>query len=166
MDYLWSPWRYRYVSETGKATGCVFCEVAKGGPASDRASLILYRGRHTFILLNKFPYIVGHALIVPYAHVAEFPRLGADVIQEMMKLTQEYQSALETVYHPDGYNWGMNQGQSAGAGVRDHLHLHVLPRWVGSDNFMSVIGETRMLPEDLPTTYDKLLARLQHKQPT
>ena len=166
MDYLWSPWRYRYVSQAGKSSRCVFCKIAEGDPAEDRTSLVLFRGRFNFIVLNKFPYIVGHALIVPYAHLAEFPRLDAESLEEMMKLTQEYQTALEAVYHPDGYNWGMNLGQSAGAGVRDHLHLHVVPRWVGGENFMPVIAETNLLPEDLSTTYDKLAARFRRKEPS
>ncbi len=161
MDYLWTPWRYAYISQVGKSGPCVFCELPKGDPAGDRESLILFRGRYNFILLNKFPYTVGHALIVPYAHLADFPRLDAETLQEMMKLAQAYQTALEAVYHPGGYNWGMNLGQAAGAGVRDHLHLHILARWVGSDNFMAAIGETRLLPEDLRSTYDKLAARFQ-----
>jgi ATP adenylyltransferase len=159
MDHLWSPWRYGYISQIGKSDRCVFCEIAKGDPAGDRESLILYRGRFNFILLNKFPYTVGHALIVPFAHLADFPRLGSETLHEMMGLAQAYQTALEAVYNPDGYNWGMNLGQSAGAGVRDHLHLHIVARWMGSDNFMPVIGETRLLPEDLASTYNKLAAR-------
>lgn len=163
MDYLWSPWRYRYVSQAGKADRCVFCDIAGREPSGDRESLVLCRGRFNFILLNKFPYTVGHALIVPYAHLADFPKLEAEALAEMMRLTQEYQAALEAAYHPDGYNWGMNLGQSAGAGIRDHLHLHVVPRWAGSDNFMPVVAETRLLPEDLPTTYDKLAPRFRAK---
>jgi ATP adenylyltransferase len=156
MDYLWSPWRFRYVSEADKSDHCVFCKLAGGDPSRDRESLILHRGRSNFIVLNLFPYTTAHALIVPYAHVAEFHQLEKETLVEMMALAQNLNSAIETTYHPEGYNLGMNLGKAAGAGVADHLHFHFLPRWAGSANFVTVIGETRVLPEELNTTYDKL----------
>jgi len=157
MDQLWSPWRFRYVI-AGKSDGCIFCEYAAGDASRDRERLILHRGRLNFIVLNLYPYTTGHVMVTPYAHVANFGQLDSPTLQEMMQLAQSVQSALEASYHPEGYNLGMNLGKSAGAGVADHLHLHFLPRWNGDTNFMTVIGETRIHPEDLGTTYDKLLA--------
>ena len=156
MDYLWSPWRFRYVSEADKATQCVFCKMVNGDPARDRENLILHRGRSNFVVLNLFPYTTAHALVVPYAHVADLSEVEKDTLVEMMGLAQKLNAAIEATYHPDGHNLGMNLGKAAGAGVADHLHLHFLPRWAGSANFVTVIGETRVLPEELITTYDKL----------
>ena len=156
MDYLWSPWRFRYVSEAAKAAGCVFCDQPAGDPAHDREKLVLQRGRHNFILLNLYPYTTGHMMIAPYAHVANLADLKAEALTEMMALAQAAEGALKACYKPEGLNVGMNLGKCAGAGVADHLHLHLLPRWTGDSNFMTVIGETRVQPEELLTTYDKL----------
>jgi ATP adenylyltransferase len=134
----------------------VFCDMAGAGPSRDRESLILYRGRSNYVILNLYPYTTAHSLVVPYAHVAQFTELGTDALGEMMALAQKLNAAIEKTYHPDGYNLGMNIGKAAGAGVADHAHLHFLPRWAGSANFMTVIGETRTMPEELLTTYDKL----------
>src|SRR6267154_1012222 len=154
MDYLWTPWRYRYVSEARNVTGCVFCDL----PAANRdeESLIVLRGANTFVILNRYPYTSGHVMIVPFAHTADFPGLDTATTAEIMLLAQRVQAALEGVYHPDGFNLGMNLGRSAGAGIADHLHLHLLPRWTGDTNFMTSIGETRLEPEELRVTYDKL----------
>ncbi len=157
MDYLWTPWRYRYVSQRGTGDRCLFCEKASGDVAHDREHLILHRAQRNFILLNLFPYTTGHAMVAPYAHVAHLDGVEKDVLAEMMELAQKLQIALKVVYRPHGYNLGMNLGESAGAGVADHLHLHVLPRWTGDSNFMTVISETRVQPEDILTTYDKLV---------
>lgn len=157
MDYLWSPWRFRYVSEQAGSGGCVFCEKGTANPADDREHLILYRARQNFVLLNLFPYTTGHVMIAPYAHVGDLAPLPSETLAEMMHLAQQLQGALEATYHPEGYNLGMNLGKCAGAGVRDHVHLHVLPRWAGDSNFMTVVAETRVEPEDLKTTYDKLV---------
>jgi ATP adenylyltransferase len=156
MDYLWSPWRYRYVSQADKATRCVFCETVEAPRSRDRENLVLYRARSNFILLNLYPYTSGHSMIIPYAHVASLEEVEPATLVEMMELARRLQSALMNCYHPDGYNLGMNLGKSAGAGVADHLHLHLLPRWTGDGNFMTTIGETRVLPQDLFTTYDLL----------
>ncbi len=158
MDYLWSPWRYRYVSQAGKGEGCPFCLKKETGPATDREQLVLHRGQSNFVLLNLYPYTTGHVLITPYAHVANLDQLPPETLVEMMGLAQRVQAALKECYHPEGYNLGMNLGRVAGAGVADHLHLHLLPRWGGDVNFMTVIGETRVHPEELSTTYDKLAA--------
>jgi ATP adenylyltransferase len=157
MEILWSPWRFRYVSEGVKAEDCIFCQVAAADPAGDREHLILCRGRRNFVLLNLFPYTTGHTMIAPYAHVANLSDLDAETLQEMMELAQRAHHALEMAYHPEGYNLGMNLGRCAGAGVADHIHLHLLPRWTGDSNFMTVVGETRVQPEALPSTYNKLL---------
>jgi ATP adenylyltransferase len=156
MDYLWSPWRYRYVSQAGKSEGCPFCQKAAGDPSQDRENLVLHRGRNNFILLNLYPYTTGHMLVTPYAHIATLEEVTPDTLTEMMQLAQRLQAALRASYNPEGYNLGMNLGKCAGAGVADHVHLHLLPRWTGDSNFMTVVGEARVQPEDLLATYDKL----------
>lgn len=157
MDELWSPWRFRYVANVDQNTRCIFCDKAAAEAAKDRENLVLYRGRTNFLLLNLFPYTTGHTLIAPYAHVANLDELEPAALTEMFLLAQRVQRALRDCYHPDGYNLGMNLGRSAGAGIEHHLHLHILPRWMGDANFMTVVGETRVQPEDLLTTYDKLV---------
>jgi ATP adenylyltransferase len=154
MDYLWTPWRYRYIAQAGKHQTCVFCDAPAAG--DDAATLIVLRGVKNYIILNRYPYTSGHAMVVPYAHTAELGDCDAATLSEMMLLAQRTQAALETVYHPEGYNLGMNLGRSAGAGVLGHLHLHVLPRWTGDTNFMTTVSETRLEPEDLSSTYQKL----------
>ncbi|MGH9681861.1 MAG: HIT family protein [Candidatus Acidiferrales bacterium] len=158
MDYLWTPWRYRYVSEARNATGCVFCDLPAAG--RDEEALIVLRGAKNFVILNRYPYTSGHVMIVPYLHTSDFAGLDADTTSEMMLLAQRVQAAIAGTYHPDGFNLGMNLGRSAGAGIADHLHLHLLPRWNGDTNFMTTVGETRMEPEDLATTYERLRAAL------
>jgi ATP adenylyltransferase len=158
MDYVWTPWRYRYIATAGDTTGCIFCDL----PAANRdeETLIVLRGVKNFVILNRFPYTSGHVMIVPYAHTADFAGLDAETTSEMMLLAQRAQAALESVYHPGGFNLGMNLGRAAGAGIADHLHLHLLPRWQGDTNFMTTIGETRLEPEKLSTTYARLRAAL------
>ena len=154
MDYLWTPWRYRYVSEVKNVTGCVFCNAHTAN--LDEEWLIVQRGAKNFVILNRYPYTVGHVMIVPYAHTADFSGLERDTSAEMMLLLQRAQAAIDDVYHPDGFNLGMNLGRSAGAGIADHLHMHLVPRWTGDTNFMTTVSETRLEPEDLSTTYTKL----------
>jgi ATP adenylyltransferase len=160
MDQLWSPWRYRYVSQAGKGEGCPFCPKVPLDPPRDRENLVLFRGKFNFVLLNLYPYTTGHMLITPYAHVASLDQVAKGTLEEMMGLAQQAQAALKKCYNPEGYNLGMNLGKCAGAGVADHLHLHLLPRWGGDVNFMTVVAETRVQPEDLFDTYDKLAACL------
>lgn len=154
MDYLWTPWRFAYITGADKAAGCVFCELLKSD--DDQKALIVYRGQHNFITLNAFPYTSGHAMIVPYEHLDRLHKLPPTVSDEMMQLSQRLEAALLEIYKPDGVNLGMNIGKAAGAGVAGHVHMHVLPRWVADSNFMSVVGETRVLPESLSTTYERL----------
>jgi ATP adenylyltransferase len=156
MDYLWTPWRYKYMEQVtaGKEPECVFCDALARN--DDAATLIAHRGAKTFVILNRFPYTSGHVMIVPYAHVAELGLCDAATLNEMMQSARRVEAALNTNYKPDGMNLGMNLGRAAGAGVAGHLHLHVLPRWVGDTNFMTVTGETRVHPEELRMTYERL----------
>ncbi|HJY86556.1 MAG TPA: HIT domain-containing protein [Candidatus Acidoferrales bacterium] len=154
MDYLWSPWRYRYVADAAKDDRCIFCDALALG--DDAKSLIVFRGAKNFIILNRFPYTTGHVMIVPFVHRGELSESDTETLAEMMDLARRVEAALASVYKPEGYNLGMNLGRCAGAGVAGHLHLHVLPRWSGDTNFMTVTGETRVEPEDLGLTYDKL----------
>lgn len=158
MDILWSPWRYDYIksSENTKVkSGCVFCDVLEN-PASDEEKFILHRAGFNFVILNIYPYISGHLMIVPFAHLADLDRADKPTTDEMMDLAKHCQKALREVYQPNGINLGMNFGKAAGAGVAEHFHMHILPRWIGDANFMTSIGETRTIPEDLKTTYTKL----------
>ncbi len=159
MDYLWTPWRYQYIADASRTSaGCIFCDAIAAN--DDAKMLIVLRGKKNYIILNRYPYTSGHVMVVPYQHAAGLANADADTLCEMMLLAQRVQAALETAYHPEGYNLGMNLGRAAGAGVQGHLHLHVLPRWCGDSNFMTVTGETRVEPEDLETTYKKLCAAL------
>jgi ATP adenylyltransferase len=153
MDYLWTPWRYRYIA-SAKDDRCVFCDAVAAD--ADRETLILLRGEKNFVILNRYPYTSGHVMIVPYAHVADLAAADLEMLAEMMRLAQRLQTALQSTYRPEGFNLGMNLGRAAGAGIVGHLHLHVLPRWAGDANFMTVVGETRVEPEDLATTYKRL----------
>jgi ATP adenylyltransferase len=154
MDFLWTPWRYRYIAEANKDERCVFCEAL--ALKDDVKAQIVLRGKLTFVILNRFPYTTGHVMIVPYAHVAELSDCAPEALGEMMQQAQRVQKTLAGIYHPQGFNLGMNLGRCAGAGVTGHLHLHLLPRWIGDANFMSTVSETRLEPEDLATTFDKL----------
>ena len=160
MDVLWSPWRYDYIKASGKtAAGCVFCSVLTNS-ASDEENFILTRAEFNFVILNIYPYTSGHLMVVPYDHVSLLSDAGKQTTDELMELTKRAQAAITDVYGPDGVNLGMNLGKAAGAGVDGHLHMHVLPRWVGDVNFMTAIGETRTLPESLPTTYSRLKEKI------
>lgn len=160
MDILWSPWRYAYIKsgETETSGGnnkCVFCGILNNG-ATDEENFILHRAESNFVILNIYPYISGHLMIVPFAHLADLDRAEKQSTDELMDLTKRCQTILREVYQPHGVNIGMNLGRAAGAGVAEHYHQHILPRWIGDANFMTSIGETRTIPEDLPTTYRKI----------
>jgi ATP adenylyltransferase len=158
MDYLWTPWRYSYIAGEKKDAGCVFCDAVAAN--DDAATLIVLRAEKNFIILNRYPYTSGHVMVVPYAHLSDLSSVDSATLSEMMGLAQRVQVALEKTYRPQGYNIGMNLGRAAGAGIVGHLHLHVLPRWAGDANFMTVVGETRVEPEELATTYTRLRAAL------
>lgn len=163
MDILWSPWRYDYIKsgsseEKRQSPSCVFCRLQEE-PGTDESKFILHRARFNFVVLNIYPYISGHLLIVPYAHLGELDLAPKETTDELMDLTKRSQTLLRETYHPHGFNLGMNLGRAAGAGVADHIHLHIMPRWTGDSNFMSTVSETRVIPEDLQTTYSKLLGK-------
>ncbi|HZM69465.1 MAG TPA: HIT domain-containing protein [Candidatus Cryosericum sp.] len=155
MDRLFSPWRLRYVTSEGrKLAGCVFCRAIRG--RRDRAHLVLHRGRSNFVILNKYPYNNGHLMIVPFAHQASPGESSEEALVELMQLVVRCERALGAAYHPAGINLGMNLGRSAGAGIEGHYHLHLVPRWEGDTNFMTVVHGTRVIPESLDITYRRL----------
>jgi ATP adenylyltransferase len=154
MDQLWSPWRYQYVSSLAPASGCIFC--VKGSEDRDTENHIVHRGEHSFVILNLYPYSTGHLMVAPYAHIPDLESAPEPTLNEIMKLARLAQIHLGAIYRPHGFNLGMNLGESAGAGVPGHIHLHVLPRWRGDTNFMTTVAETRVLPEPLDLTYEKL----------
>jgi ATP adenylyltransferase len=181
MDYLWTPWRYAYVTSADTAArhgvparlaawpgdlGCVFCNliasidfaIANGmsqGEAEAAGGLVL-RGKRCFLCLNAFPYTSGHVMAMPYAHLDRLAALPTETAHELIELAQRTEAVLERLYRPHGLNFGMNLGQAGGAGVAGHVHLHALPRWAGDTNFMTTVGETRVLPEDLETTWKRM----------
>src|ERR1043166_4207418 len=157
MDFLFTPWRYAYITAANAPGDCLFCGLLQA--KDDEKSLIVHRAKNCFVMLNAFPYTSGHVMIVPYEHVGELAKLSQPSAQEMMALTQKLESVLRELYRPDGLNLGMNLGKAAGAGGAGHINMHILPRWFGDVNFMSAVGETRVLPEDLPTTYKKLRSK-------
>ncbi len=182
MDRLWTPWRYNYISGEGgtgrkgvpkeleawpgEDTGCVFCNLHLsvewaaateiGREAADKAGHIVARSPTCYVALNAFPYSSGHVLIVPYLHTDSLAKLPVAQAEEMMRVAQAAETALRSVYRPDGINLGVNLGEAAGAGVAGHVHMHMLPRWFGDTNFMTVTAETRVLPETLETTWQRL----------
>ncbi|MCS6803098.1 MAG: HIT domain-containing protein [Chloroflexota bacterium] len=153
MERLWTPWRFAYVTAEAPKS-CVLCE--KWASDQDRDNLVLLRGERAFILLNLFPYNPGHLMVAPVAHIASLPALDPAARAEMFELASLATDVLSQVMKPNGFNLGMNLGRSAGAGIADHLHLHVVPRWEGDTNFMPLLANTRVLPETLPQTYDRL----------
>ena len=154
MDFIFTPWRYAYITNAAKTDGqCIFCELPK---LPDEDARIVYRGKYCFIILNSFPYTSGHVMVVPFAHLDELQKLPEAAANEMMSLSQKMEGVLRNIYSPDGVNLGMNIGRAAGAGVAGHVHMHLLPRWVGDTNFMTVTAESRVLPEALEETYKKL----------
>ncbi len=160
MDVLWSPWRYDYIKAdknktSADSSGCVFCDVLNNS-ATDEENFILHRAEFNFVILNIYPYISGHLMVVPYEHIADLDKASKESTDELMDLTKQCQSNLREVYEPHGINLGMNLGKAAGAGVAEHYHLHILPRWIGDANFMTAIGQTRTIPESLENTFAKL----------
>jgi ATP adenylyltransferase len=150
---LWAPWRLEYIESADDQPGCVFC-LAAGGDDEER--LVVHRGSHTFVLLNRFPYASGHLLIAPFRHVGEYGELEEDEVLELHRLASSGLAALAEVYRPQGYNLGWNLGRIAGAGVVDHVHLHVVPRWAGDTNFMPVLADVKVIPEHLSESRRRL----------
>ena len=154
MDRLWSPWRLAYVSGTSTSSGCIFCDAAAADPAGE--SLVLGRSPLAYVILNLYPYNNGHLMVVPNRHVGSLAAASADELTEMMRLTRDAEIALTEAYQPQGINIGINLGRPAGAGIVDHLHVHLVPRWTGDTSFISVVGNTRVLPEQLGQTAARL----------
>jgi ATP adenylyltransferase len=154
-ERLWTPWRMEYILDNSRPSGCVFC--IKPNEDDDRGNLILYRGKKTFVIMNRYPYNNGHLLIIPYSHVADMEDLASDEICEMTMEMQRSIGILKKAMNPNGFNVGMNLGKAAGSGIDDHIHLHIVPRWNGDTNFMPVLSDVRVMPEHLDDTYMKLL---------
>lgn len=189
MDHLWSPWRFTYVTTADTAVrpgvpkalsawpgdlGCVFCNliasidhaIAQGMSVdeAEAAGGLVYRGKQCFVCLNAFPYTSGHVMVMPYAHLDRLAALPVETAHELMDLAQSMELVLERVYSPHGFNFGLNVGKAAGAGVAGHLHLHAMPRWAGDTNFMTTVAETRVLPEDLDTTWRRLREEMKDRE--
>ncbi len=164
MDRLWTPWRYAYVSAAADdKEACVFCRIL--AEQQDQSNLVLFRGSRAFIVLNRYPYTSGHLLIVANRHISFLEEAERDELHAMLDLAQRCETALRREYRPDGFNMGFNLGQSAGAGVAHHLHMHVLPRWTGDSSFVTVVSETRVIPEDLPRTFSRLAPHFAEAKP-
>jgi len=163
MEQLWAPWRMQFIEELrDRGSGCVFCELhrdVEGG--DDRSRLVLHRAGKCYVLMNRFPYNNGHLMVVPYAHVRSPEELEPAALTEMMLLLNRGLAALKSAMQPEGFNTGMNLGRVAGAGVEDHVHIHVVPRWLGDTNFMPVVGDMRVVPQTWLQTYDQLKAALE-----
>ena len=153
---IWAPWRLAYVKDASKdiEEECIFC--AKPAAGDDEANLIVHRGEHSFVILNLFPYTNGHLMVASYGHIGRIQDLPAETVAEMMALAQLAMRRLEDTYHPQGYNVGFNQGRIAGAGVEHHIHMHVVPRWAGDNNFMPVIADTKVMPQTIEQSYEAL----------
>jgi ATP adenylyltransferase len=160
LERLWSPWRAKYIASgiDSQSESCVFCRIALD-LANDETNLVLHRATYTFAVLNIYPYITGHLLIVPYQHIGDLDSASKEITDELMDLTKRSETVLREVYSPAGFNVGMNLGAVAGAGIVDHIHLHILPRWSGDSNFITTIAATRVIPESLEATYSKLRTR-------
>ncbi len=162
MKRLWTPWRMAYIKapKDKHPAGCIFCAKIKASRENDRDNLVLFRGRHSFIALNLYPYTNGHIMVVPYQHTSDFESLDGATLKEMMLLVADSIRALRLVANPQGFNVGMNLGRVAGAGVEEHIHIHVVPRWNGDTDFMAVTADVRKIPEMLPETFDSLAEAL------
>lgn len=160
MKRLWSPWRLEYL-KAPKKDGCIFCQAIQSN--QDRENLVLWRGERAFLILNRFPYNNGHLMVVPYTHVPSLEDLDTPTLTELMLLLKRSLAALRMAMQPDGFNIGANLGHAAGAGIEDHVHLHVVPRWSGDTNFMPIVGDVRVIPQTWLQTYDQLRAALEHQ---
>ncbi|MFW5714621.1 MAG: HIT family protein [Brevefilum sp.] len=154
MDYIWTPWRMKYIQEHQPDDECIFCLAVESD--DDEKHLVFYRGDHVYMLLNRYPYTSGHVMCVPYAHEARLHDLEEATRAEMMEMMTRAVQVLQPVYEPDGFNIGLNLGEMAGAGVAEHLHTHIVPRWAGDANFMTSVSATRVLPETLSETYRRV----------
>jgi ATP adenylyltransferase len=156
MKQLWAPWRLAFIEQVSGDSGCIFCE--KPALRQDGKTFILWRGRHSYVLMNIYPYTNGHLLIAPYRHIAAIEDLPETILLDLLRLLQRSIKAIRKAYAPEGFNIGVNQGKVAGAGIEHHIHLHVVPRWSADTNFMPLLGETRVLPQHLKASYTRLKA--------
>lgn len=156
MKRLWAPWRMEYILDENKHNSCLFCAVSKDKESNDKKNLILYRGKRCFVILNRYPYNSGHLMVVPYFHTPTFEGLSDEVLFEFIKTVNKSVEVLNKVLRPDGFNLGLNFGKVAGAGMESHMHKHIVPRWTGDTDSMPIISETRVMPEHLKKTYNKL----------
>ncbi len=155
MERLWAPWRMRYVEGPKVPRDeCVFC--VAGAAADDAQTHVLQRGEHSFSILNRYPYNNGHLMVVPYVHASALAEVTDAALAEMMQTAARWTAVMTQVFRTDGFNAGLNLGSAAGAGIKDHLHLHLVPRWNGDTNFMPVVGDVKVLPEELPVTWQRL----------
>jgi ATP adenylyltransferase len=156
MKRLWAPWRMEYILDEHKHKSCLCCAISEADKKDDRKNLILYRSKHCFVVLNKYPYNNGHLMVVPYFHTSTFEGLSDDVLFDLIKTVKKSVSILKKAFNPDGFNLGLNFGKVAGAGMESHMHKHIVPRWTGDTDSMPIIAETRVMPEHLRKTYNKL----------
>jgi len=154
MKHMWSPWRMEYIQGDKKQSGCVFCNTFSQADGPDNQ--VVFRGKNAFVMLNRYPYTSGHLMVVPVEHVSVIKSLSKETRSEIMELTNQAMQILDIIYRPDGFNLGMNIGKAAGAGIAEHIHFHIVPRWDGDTNFMSSVGEVRVLPEGLIDTYQRI----------
>jgi ATP adenylyltransferase len=154
MDHLWTPWRSSYIRGKKDSAVCVFCHAASS--EHDEDTLVIHRARFNFVILNRYPYTSGHLMIAPYRHVSRLQQADAEIVAEMMTLARLAERLIEECYRPQGINIGMNLGEAAGAGIEQHIHMHVLPRWFGDANFMTSVSNTRIIPEELAVSFSKL----------
>lgn len=154
MENLWSPWRMKYVTDAGKPGECIFCSAVV--ESDDTTNLVVHRGNAAYVILNRYPYTSGHLMIVPNEHVPSIENLTPEVRAEMMELVNDALGVLRVVYNPHGFNVGINMGEAAGAGIAEHAHIHIVPRWAGDTSFISTVGETRVIPEELGVTWQRI----------
>ncbi len=159
MKHLWAPWRMEFIRKV-KTNGCFLCGAAGAEPARDRGNLVLQRGELALVIMNKFPYNNGHLMVAPFRHEGSFEKLSPDELAEIMALAQRWQRIIQEEMHAQGFNMGFNLGRAAGAGLVDHLHFHIVPRWAGDTNFMPVLAEVHVIPQALEELYDRLRAEL------
>ncbi len=165
-DILYTPWRMKYVTSTEKKNdNCVFCTILNDDIANNRTRYIIYRGKSTFVVMNIYPYNTGHLMILPNQHVPTLAEVSPEAQIEMIMLTSYFTDLLSKLMQPDGFNVGINIGRVSGAGIASHLHIHIVPRWGGDSNFMAVVGDTRVLPETLNDTYDRIMTLLHESPP-
>lgn len=160
MKTLWAPWRKNYIERASRSGGCVFCDALKQADGAE--NLIAFRGRQAFVILNRYPYASGHLMVVPFEHKSDLEQLSASVRSELIELAARGAGVLRKLYNPEGFNLGANIGEAAGAGVKEHVHLHLVPRWIGDTNFMPIVARARVLPEALEDTYQRVREAFQN----